>query len=55
MHMTADWFDEHVFQVVADRSLVPREIRKTFETDPKTATVLPPYDPMGALARPRVM
>ncbi|SCZ89346.1 BZ3500_MvSof-1268-A1-R1_Chr1-1g01121 [Microbotryum saponariae] len=48
MLMTDEWFTEHVFQVVADRSMVPKELVKVFEDDNRT--VLPPWDPMGALA-----
>ncbi|ORY70780.1 peptidase C1B, bleomycin hydrolase [Leucosporidium creatinivorum] len=50
MLMSDDWFSEHVFQVVADRRQVPKELVKIFETDQDKATVLPPWDPMGALA-----
>lgn len=39
MVMSDDWFSEHVFQIVADRRMVPKELVKVFETH--TATILP--------------
>ncbi|KAG7837829.1 hypothetical protein KL942_004241 [Ogataea angusta] len=44
--MTHDYFKEYVYQVVVEKSEVP-ELVKLLDTDP---IVLPPYDPMGALA-----
>lgn len=46
--MTDDWFTQFVYEVVVDKSFVPQEIVSVLEQE---ATVLPPWDPMGALAR----
>jgi bleomycin hydrolase len=46
--MNDNWFDEHMFEVAARRSALPAELRDAFEQNP---IVLPPWDPMGALAR----
>jgi bleomycin hydrolase len=42
------WFDEYVFEVVIDRRHLPKRILKALDTEP---VVLPPWDPMGSLAR----
>lgn len=39
--MSDDWFSEHVFQIVADRRMVPAALVKIFETG--TARVLKPW------------
>lgn len=49
MLMTDDWFTEHVFQIVADRAVVPKHLRAIFEKGTPDV-VLPPWDPMGSLA-----
>lgn len=48
--MTDDWFTEFVYEVVVDKALVPQEVIDVLKLE---ATVLPPWDPMGALAQPR--
>jgi len=45
--MTDDWFSEYVYEVVVDKKYVPDEIAAIMKEEP---TVLPPWDPMGALA-----
>lgn len=45
--LTAPWFKEFVFEVVVDKKYVDESIMKVFEQTPK---VLPPWDPMGAVA-----
>lgn len=45
--MTADWFKEFVFEVVVDKSIVPKEVLQVFQQNP---VVLPAWDPMGTLA-----
>ncbi|KAH8923078.1 peptidase C1B, bleomycin hydrolase [Atractiella rhizophila] len=46
--MTDGWFDEFVYQIVAHKSFVPKELRRVWEN--KDAVELPPWDPLGALA-----
>lgn len=50
MVMTSEWFDEHVFQIVADRKVVPKALARIFEEQQNSPVVLPAWDPMGALA-----
>ena len=46
--ITDAWFDEYVYQVVADKRFLTADERHTYETEePK---VLAPWDPMGSLA-----
>lgn len=45
--MTADWFKEFVFEIVVDKSIVPKEVLDVFT---QTPIVLPAWDPMGTLA-----
>ena len=42
------WFDEYMFEIAAPKSSLPDELQKALEREP---IVLPPWDPMGALAR----
>ena len=46
--MNDSWFDEYVFEIAAPRSLLPAELLAALDQEP---TVLPAWDPMGALAR----
>jgi bleomycin hydrolase len=46
--MNDAWFDEYMFEIAARRSYLPSELQSALDTEP---TVLPPWDPMGALAR----
>ena len=46
--MDDSWFDEHMFEVAVRRKYLPVELLKALEEPP---TVLPPWDPMGSLAR----
>ncbi|KAJ1789420.1 bleomycin hydrolase, partial [Coemansia sp. RSA 2399] len=46
--MTDRWFDEFVYQIVLEKDDLPREVLDVLEQD---AVVLPPWDPMGALAK----
>ncbi|GAA6038351.1 hypothetical protein JCM8097_007604 [Rhodosporidiobolus ruineniae] len=48
MCMSDDWFSEYVYQVVADRRYIPKDLVDVF--DKGEATILPPWDPMGTLA-----
>lgn len=45
--LTDDWFDHFVYQIVVENSKLSEEIRAVLD---QTPTVLPPWDPMGALA-----
>ncbi|CAO1638158.1 unnamed protein product [Parajaminaea phylloscopi] len=49
---TSKWFDDYVFQVVIRKDFVSKDLWALFErgVDDKTV-VLPPYDPLGALAQ----
>ena len=46
--MTDDWFTEFTYEIIVDKSLVTQEILDVLKQD---AVVLPPWDPMGALAK----
>lgn len=46
--MNDSWFDEYVFEVVVRRTVLSAALRDALKTTP---IVLPPWDPMGALAR----
>ncbi|KAI6000615.1 peptidase C1B bleomycin hydrolase [Pisolithus albus] len=48
MVMSDKWFDEFVYQVVVHKSLASKELVRVFESG--EPTVLPAWDPMGALA-----
>ena len=45
--MNDSWFDEYMFEIAARRSYLPAELQAALEIEP---VVLPPWDPMGALA-----
>ncbi len=46
--MNDSWFDEYVFEIATRRSALPADLQAALELSPQ---VLPPWDPMGALAR----
>jgi len=46
--MNDSWFDQYMFEIAARRSYVPDNLLSALEEEP---IVLPPWDPMGALAR----
>jgi len=46
--MSDEWFDEFMFQIACDRKVLTEEHQKLLSLKP---TVLPPWDPMGALAK----
>ncbi|KJE92956.1 bleomycin hydrolase [Capsaspora owczarzaki ATCC 30864] len=50
--MTDSWFDEHVFEIAARKSFLSKELQAALATEP---IVLPPWDPMGALATDEAM
>jgi bleomycin hydrolase len=45
--MSDAWFEEYMYEVVVDKQFVPADIVALLDTEP---VVLPPWDPMGALA-----
>ena len=45
--MSDDWFTEYVYEVAVPKSMLPAEYQKALE---EPATMLPAWDPMGALA-----
>ncbi|GAA5961820.1 hypothetical protein JCM21900_003321 [Sporobolomyces salmonicolor] len=48
MLMSDEWFDQFVYQIVADRKYIDKALVDVFEHG--EPTVLPPWDPMGSLA-----
>lgn len=50
MVMTDAWFDEYNYEVVVEKQYLAPELLAVLETEPVR---LPPWDPMGALARAR--
>lgn len=46
--MTDKWYDEYNYQVVVHKDYLSEEMKKELEKEP---TVLPPWDPMGSLAK----
>jgi bleomycin hydrolase len=46
--MNDNWFGEHVFEIAVRRESLPPELQAALDIEP---TVLPAWDPMGALAR----
>jgi bleomycin hydrolase len=50
MVMTDAWFDEYNYEVVVEKQYLSSELLAVLETEP---VGLPPWDPMGALARSR--
>ncbi|GAA5883621.1 hypothetical protein JCM3774_001850 [Rhodotorula dairenensis] len=47
--MTDEWFDQYVFQIVAPRELVDRDLLEIYD-DPHSVTVLPMWDALGSCA-----
>jgi bleomycin hydrolase len=45
--MSDGWFEQYMYEIVVDKRFIPQELLALLETDP---IVLPPWDPMGALA-----
>jgi len=46
--MNGAWFDEYMFEIAARREYLPADLQSALDLEP---IVLPPWDPMGALAR----
>ena len=46
--MTDSWFDEYMFEIATPKDYLPADLQAALDTEP---IVLPPWDPMGALAR----
>jgi len=47
--MSDDWFNEYLYEVVIDKKYLDLKLVKLYED--QEATLLPPWDPMGALAK----
>ena len=47
--MSDDWFEQYLYEVVIDKKYLASNIVKMYES--QNAKLLPPWDPMGALAR----
>ena len=45
--MDDPWFDQYVYEVAVPKSMLPSDYQKALEEEP---TMLPAWDPMGALA-----
>jgi bleomycin hydrolase len=45
--MNDSWFDEYMFEIAARKSYLPVQLQEALDVEP---IVLPPWDPMGALA-----
>ncbi len=48
MYMMDEWFDEYLFEMTVRREYLSQELLSVLSTEP---IVLPPWDPMGTLAR----
>jgi bleomycin hydrolase len=46
--MNDSWFDEHMFEIATRKSALPKPLQRALRLPP---IVLPPWDPMGSLAR----
>jgi bleomycin hydrolase len=46
--MNDSWFEQHMFEIAARRSVLPPQLQEAVDLEP---IVLPPWDPMGSLAR----
>ena len=46
--MNDSWFAEYMFEIAAPKSYLPEDLQRAWDLDP---IVLPPWDPMGSLAR----
>ena len=47
--MSDEWFDEYLYEIVVNKKYLEDEYVKLYEE--KEAKILPPWDPMGALAK----
>lgn len=48
--MNDNWFDEYMFEIAARKDSLPKDLQKALDLPP---IILPPWDPMGALASQR--
>jgi len=48
MTMSQTWFEQYLYEITIDKRFLPPELLSVLETEP---CALPPWDPMGALAR----
>ncbi len=47
--MSDEWFDQYLYEVVVNKKYLPAELVNEYEN--QDAKLLPPWDPMGALAQ----
>ena len=47
--MSDEWFDEYLYEVVVNKKYLTSELIDAY--DNQEAQLLPPWDPMGALAK----
>ena len=47
--MSDEWFDQYLYEVVVNKKYLESDIVDLYEK--QDAQLLPPWDPMGALAR----
>lgn len=48
MYMMDEWFDEYLYEAIVSKKYLATKLLKVLDTEP---TLLPPWDPMGSLAR----
>ncbi len=48
MIMSDQWFEEYLYEVTVNKQYLSAELLAVLDTE---ATILPPWDPMGALAK----
>jgi bleomycin hydrolase len=46
--MNDSWFEQHMFEIAARRSVLPPQLQEAVDLEP---IILPPWDPMGSLAK----
>jgi bleomycin hydrolase len=46
--MNDNWFDEHVFEIAVNKKALPKKLQDALKLPP---IILPPWDPMGSLAK----
>jgi bleomycin hydrolase len=52
MYMMDEWFDQYVYEVVVSKECLGEDLLGVLDSEP---IVLPPWDPMGKLARSKLL